>query len=202
MITNFIVVDDFLRDPDALRAEALTLDYPTLEEKTYFPGRNSMQRIPVRGLDEQISKLVKHRLQAVPGTSHTKFRIALADDVGSADVHIDNSHWTGLLYLTPDALCPGGGTNFYRHKETGTDVAPLNAVDWEPLGFKDAEDVWTNLIRRDTNDMDAWEKTFHIPMRYNRLVLFRPWHWHNPSPGFGTSVETGRLIYSVFYHEV
>ena len=33
-----------------------------------------------------------------------------------------------------------------------------------------------------------------VPMRFNRLILYRPWLWHSAGPGFGDSNETGRLI--------
>ncbi len=201
METNFIIIDDFLNDPDALRAEAMTLDYPVLEEETYYPGRNSVQRFPVNGLDHQVAAILGRRIAALDGSGHHRFRIALKDDVGKGGVHIDNSQWSGILYMTPNEFAEGG-TNFYRHKATGMERAPLTAAEWEPHGFKDATDVWRNLIKKDTLNEDAWECTFHVPMRYNRLVLFRPWQWHNPTPGFGDSLENGRLVYLLFYVEV
>ncbi|MFQ5347644.1 MAG: hypothetical protein ACE5ED_07350 [Rhodothalassiaceae bacterium] len=36
-------------------------------------------------------------------------------------------------------------------------------------------------------------------MRFNRLVLLRPWLWHTAGPGFGNSLENGRLVYLMFY---
>lgn len=39
-----------------------------------------------------------------------------------------------------------------------------------------------------------------VPMRFNRLVLLRPWLWHTASPGFGDSMETGRLVYLLFWN--
>jgi hypothetical protein len=38
-----------------------------------------------------------------------------------------------------------------------------------------------------------------VPMRFNRLVLLRPWLWHTSGPGFGDSVENGRLVYLMFF---
>jgi len=36
-------------------------------------------------------------------------------------------------------------------------------------------------------------------MRFNRLVLLRPWLWHTSGPGFGDSIENGRLVYLMFF---
>ena len=39
----------------------------------------------------------------------------------------------------------------------------------------------------------------HVPMKFNRLILFRPWFFHDAGPGFGTDIRTGRLVYLLFY---
>jgi hypothetical protein len=40
-----------------------------------------------------------------------------------------------------------------------------------------------------------------VPMRYNRLVLLRPWLWHTAGPGFGETIEDGRLVYLMFFQK-
>jgi len=37
------------------------------------------------------------------------------------------------------------------------------------------------------------------PMRFNRLILLQPHYWHTAGPGFGDSLENGRLIYVMFF---
>ena len=41
--------------------------------------------------------------------------------------------------------------------------------------------------------------TMRVPMRFNRLVLLRPWLWHTAGEAFGDSLENGRLIYLMFF---
>jgi len=41
--------------------------------------------------------------------------------------------------------------------------------------------------------------TLRIPMRYNRLILLRPWLWHTAGESFGNSPETARLVYLMFF---
>ena len=38
-----------------------------------------------------------------------------------------------------------------------------------------------------------------VPMRFNRLVLLRPWLWHTAGAGFGDRLENGRLVYLMFF---
>ena len=37
-----------------------------------------------------------------------------------------------------------------------------------------------------------------MPMRFNRLVLFRPLLWHSAGDGFGDSLANGRLVQLFF----
>ena len=38
-----------------------------------------------------------------------------------------------------------------------------------------------------------------VPMRFNRLVLIRPWLWHTAGASFGSSLEDGRLVQLFFF---
>ena len=43
-------------------------------------------------------------------------------------------------------------------------------------------------------DPDKWEHTMTVPMRFNRMAIYRPWLWHSSCPAFGDAIEDGRLI--------
>jgi hypothetical protein len=197
MPTSLIVVDDFLDDPYALRDAALRLDYPDV--KGTYPGRNSTQRIELEGLNKAVSRLVAEPLVAMShNQAHGKFRIALASDVGTAKVHVDASHWSGLLYLSRPEDCRGG-TDFFRHIPTNTERAPYNDKESaERFGAPSAKQ-WVADVLRDTIDDSKWEKTMSVPMRFNRLLLLRPWLWHTAGESFGDKPENGRLVYLMFF---
>jgi hypothetical protein len=36
-------------------------------------------------------------------------------------------------------------------------------------------------------------------MRFNRLIVYRPWVWHSAGESFGSSLEDGRLIQLVAF---
>lgn len=198
MPTSLIIVDDFLENARDLREAALRLTYPPQEAP--YPGRNSSERIEISGLAQQVSSLVAEPLKLIsPLRSHAKCRIALARDKGTAKVHIDpGTYWSGILYLSRPEDC-AGGTEFFRHRRTGTDHAPINAAERARLGYASDEEMHRDIIEKDSSDDSKWELTMRVPMRFNRLVLLRPWLWHTAGPAFGDNMENGRLVYLMFF---
>ena len=198
MPTSLIVVDDFLDDPYILRDAALGLTYP--EVKATYPGRNSEERINLEGLNDEVSRLVGEPLVPMAhNQAHGKFRIALASDTGTAKVHVDPSHWSGILYLSRPEDCRGG-TEFFRHIPTNTERAPYSDKECaDKFGVPSAFQWTSELLDRDTADDSKWEMTMRVPMRFNRLILLRPWLWHTAGESFGDSLENGRLVYLMFF---
>ena len=197
MRTTLLIVDDFIDNAIGLREAGLRLTYP--EQEGAFPGRNSLERVNIEGLSEEVSRLVNEPLRPIsPLESHGKFRLTLAADKGRAKVHIDHSFWSGILYLSRPEDC-SGGTDFFRHIPTGSDRAPADERELAERGYASFEDMHRDIIERDSVDDSKWERTTHIPMRFNRLVLLRPWLWHTAGPGFGDRPENGRLVYLMFF---
>lgn len=197
MQTSYLVVDDFLPNPDELRRRALALDYP--DQRGQFPGRNSLQRLELPGLTEAASSLVGEPLIPAPRPqSHAKCRLTLARDEGIGRVHIDVSYWSGILYLSKPEDCQGG-TDFFRHRATNSDRFPVTNEELAATGFASFEDAHKGIIEGEGTKAEAWEHATRIPMRYNRLLLLRPWLWHTAGPGFGDRPENGRLVYLMFF---
>ena len=197
MVPAFIVIDDFLRKPEEVRAKALGLKYAV---QGRYPGLNSTEKINIQGLDQAISAIVREPVRA-PWTddfSHGSCRIALASDDQPGRIHIDQSHWSGILYLSRPEDCQGG-TEFFRHIRTGTDRVPMDSESLEAAGYSSYKELQHDILDKDALDRSKWELTTTIPMRFNRLVLLQPHYWHTSGPGFGDSLENGRLVYLMFF---
>lgn len=134
MPQSFIILDDFLPDPQPVRDHALKLNYPQPEKQTAFPGRNSDSIMNIDGAHAYIERILGERLTPTPGTGHGKCRLTLAADTGFGGVHIDESEWSGILYLSKPEDCQGG-TDFYKHKATGTDHAPQKPATTDKYGL-------------------------------------------------------------------
>lgn len=193
MYQSLIVVDDFYDSPQAVRDLAVGADYPEPSGPRTFPGRNSAAPFLPSGLDRAVSALVGEPLRApdAPGAFHGRFRITLAGEEGRYQVHVDPSGltWVGVIYLTPPAHCHGG-TAFYRHLQLQSDRTPVEQGELTRCGVADI----ATLLQRDGNDPSKWEHLMTVPMRFNRLILYRPWLWHSAAEGFGSSLADGRLV--------
>jgi hypothetical protein len=197
MPTSIIVVDDFHADAAGFREAALRLTYP--QQEGAFPGRNSLERLELRDLVPYVSHLTGERLRPMsPPGSHGKFRITLAADQGRGKVHVDPGYWSGILYLSKPEDCRGG-TDFFRHRRTNTDRRPMNEAEVRALGHASYDQVHRDIVERDGLDDAAWETTMSVPMRFNRLLLLRPWLWHTAGAGFGDHIDNGRLVYLMFF---
>jgi hypothetical protein len=197
MIPHVIVIDDFLPNAQELRDRALKLTYAV---EGRYPGLNSVEKVNIPGLDEVVSRLVYEPVRA-PWTkdfSHGSCRVALAKDDQPARIHIDQSHWSGILYLSRPEDCQGG-TEFYRHLPTGTDHLPLTPESLKAAGFSSYDELKREILEKDALDRSKWELTMTVPMRFNRLILLQPQYWHTAGESFGDSIENARLVYLMFF---
>ena len=198
MTPAFVMIDDFAADPHELRRQALALGYDEKDGQANYPGAVSARALPIKGLDDYVSRIVGTPVVGAPGTLHGHCRLTLKGDRGRSGVHIDPAFYSGILYLSLPEHCRGG-TDFYRHRRTGLDRVPTTRDGIVAAGYTDINQLVDNVVNRDTATPARWEKSFTAPMRCNRLILFSPWMFHNSAPGFGTTPTDGRLVYLMFF---
>ncbi len=201
MRLSYLIIDDFYDDPHAVRSAALHTDYARMADGANYPGDNSAEAFELEGLNEFVSNLVHEPVMGTPNTGHCRFRIATAGAEARARfrMHVDgDSYWSGIVYLSLPEHCRGG-TEFYRHKELGTDRAPIYDSEVAPFGSQSCARFTQDLIHRDSNDESKWDHVMTIPMRFNRCVLFRPWFWHTSGESFGDQGANARLIQLFFF---
>ncbi len=197
-LPSLLIIDDFLTDPHLARSAALGLDYDPRQKDGNYPGTLSTHPLPIAGLDEAVSGIIGSRVKPQSATSHGHCRLTLAGDKGQSGVHIDPCFYSGILYLSLPEHCRGG-TDFFRHKRTGLDRVPATQAEMVAVGYADPNRLIEEVVNADTLKPSRWEKLFTVPMRFNRLILFSPWLFHNSARGFGNSAESGRLVHLMFF---
>ena len=201
MRITYLIIDDFYDDPHMVRNTALHTDYARFVDGHNYPGDNSADAFEMKGLNEMVSGLVREPVMGTPETAHCRFRIATAGAESRARLrmHVDgNCYWSGIIYLSLPEHCRGG-TEFYRHKELGSDRAPIYDSEVAQFGAKSCAQFTREITNRDSKDASKWGHLMTILMRFNRCVLFRPWFWHTSGESFGDRGENARLIQLFFF---
>lgn len=197
-LPSFMILDDFLADPHAARRAALALGYDKALKGGNYPGTLSNRPLEIGGLDEMVQRHIGVAVKPQAGTSHNHCRITLAGEAGRSGVHVDPCFYSGILYLSLPEHCRGG-TDFFRHKRTGLDRVTSDPGELMRAGYADPNKLIEDVVNADTLMPAKWEKTFTAPMRFNRLILFSPWMFHNSGAGFGDRLDNGRLVHLMFF---
>ena len=195
------VLDDFLPDPDAARAWAAGLQYGVARGN--YPGSQTGP-LPCEAIMQALAERLGRRLKWL-SPDNGVMRLTLADATARTDIHVDDElatetrHYAAVLYLTRPEHCQGG-TSFWRHAATGWLRRPEDAL-LRAAGYAD----FKTFLRRETPlgeprafagftaQRDRWQQLFTVPMRYNRLVLYKGNHFHAVDNVFGDSFDNGRL---------
>ena len=202
MLPSLLIVDDFLKDPWAARRAALALDYDPARQHGNFPGLNSSTPLDTGAVDDAVSRLLGLKLGPAPCTQHGACRLTRKADKGRSGVHIDPAAYSGILYLSRPEDCAkpsAGGTDFFRHKRTGLEAVPQEPAKIAASGYSDINALVEDVVNKDTTLPAKWERTLRVPARFNRLLLFSPWQFHNAAPGFGSTPEDARLVMLLFF---
>jgi hypothetical protein len=198
---KLIVADNFYDDPDAVRRFALSTQYLPEDQCETLSGQESIGSFYSSQVVTRLESFVGKRISIqTVGNSFGRFRYTPAHHKRRSKIHFDNTDWTGVVYLTPDAFA-NGGTVFCRHKETGLYGPPTHSQLAE-LGLSSLEDFDREVVMRDTYDDDKWSQDLVVSMRYNRLVLFRGSEmFHGSTNSFGTQIKDARLTQVFFFNE-
>lgn len=199
MRDRFIIVDDFYNDPDQLVRVALD----SLNEEDSPDGGYAGVMTKESFLGEQhreiFQKLTLEPSISTSTNANGRLRFTRENDSFKFHIHYDvekQTKWAGVVYLSKDHP-KTDGTSFWRHLKTGLEVAPNTIEGFAKYGWKSFDDL-RRFLETEGIDESLWEKTFTIPYKYNRLVLFRPWLLHSPGPAFGDTLESSRIVQTLF----
>lgn len=194
-------IDNVFKDPDKLISdiiEKIPLDVSAKliidNEATAFPGVQT----PIYLKFSQINNLVTYCINEQtdfdvdhPSSLDFKYQLNVlkSNDTcewRSIQPHVDPAMFAFVIYLNPEEECKGG-TSFFEHSDCG--VYNMEHVD---MKFKRQDAYWNykewefnniekskQTVEMDRSHIDpSWKEIHHIPMKYNRMVLYPSYLWH------------------------
>ncbi len=120
MDLNFIIIDNFLDDPDRVRRDALSLDFDLIQESV--PGvRTSSALVGDHQTEVETKLKTILRREIVWDWTQASFKFQSCKAGTNTWVHKDSpeedqGEWAGVLFLTPNPI-HDSGTACYLSKE-------------------------------------------------------------------------------------
>lgn len=160
MITNSIIIDNFLQNVDEIREEALLLEYTkSLPNSNGWKGYRCLHgNVLTIDLEEKIKdKLIETDLKFKDCETRCFFHYTLEEDnLGEKNIHRDYGFdYAGVLYLTPNPP-KNSGTSFYND---------LNVE----IGY--LENVYNRLVIYSANELHSLKKPFGDDINNGRLTF-------------------------------
>lgn len=143
-----------------------------------------------------------HRRETPVSINLSCFRLGLSGERDDTFCHADGIYgakWAAVVYLTKNVRM--GGTTFWMHTPTGLDGMPDDSLI-DLAGFNTP--LWHRYMTEETKSPGTWQLAGFAGFKFNRLVTYPTNVFHSRFPNdiaapFGSTPETGRLIWVAFY---
>ncbi len=190
-----LVVDDFYRDPDSVRALALEAEYEA--DLRYFKGLRSKKKFLFPWVKEEFERLLRVSItdwleQPANGSFQ---KTSYMDPIVW---HSDTQSYAAAVYLTPGAPSDddneprppvGAGTSFWRD----TRYCRRRPSAHEHVN----QAVYSEF---NLTHPDNWELVDRVGSVYNRLVLWDAQLIHSATSYEGFTPESPRLVQLFFFN--
>lgn len=170
------VVDQFYRDPILVRERALKHSewiQPSAGEDGIYDARTTAYPANEEAR-ESLLKIFGRTSNGDRDTTIEGFFTFIGEGANDRLMpHVHTANWAAVVYLTLPEHC-SGGIAFYQRTDAGIPEAKTDGS-----------------LKRSSQ---VWEETTYIPMRFNRMILFKASTlFHRAVHGFGRTPEAGRL---------
>ncbi len=189
MKVQTIIIDDFYKNPDEVRAFALAQEF---SQHGNYPGQRTRPFL-AENVKNSISDIIRPYAGEVTSwgdNSTGSFQYTTARD--RSWIHSDDTtDWAAVLYLTPNAPI-SAGTGIFKHKETGVNR-------WRSSEHTDSENSQAPGVLH-SQDFTKWEMVDRLGNVYNRMVLYKGDLFHVSLDYGGNDKEDGRLFQVFFFN--
>ncbi len=189
MKVQTIIVDDFYKNPDEVRAFALAQEF---SQHGNYPGQRTRPFL-AENVKKSISDIIRPYAGEITSwgdDSTGSFQYTTARD--RSWIHSDDTtDWAAVLYLTPNAPI-SAGTGIFKHKETGVNR-------WKSSEHTESENSQAPGVLH-SQDFTKWEMVDRLGNVYNRMVIYKGDLFHVSLDYFGSDKQDGRLFQVFFFN--
>jgi len=197
---HMLVVDNFYKDPNGIRAFALLQEYaPNLKA---YKGKRTRERFLWPLLKEEFERLLGATIVDWLGQpANGCFQITGYND--PLVWHSDLQSYAAAVYLTPDAPI-GAGTSFWRDKQHGCRRPPTHPLELDRFADDAKRITAQNEVYTEYNvtHPDNWELVDRVGAVYNRLLMWDAKLIHSASSYeglLGDAANKARLVQLFFF---
>jgi len=198
---QFIIDSGFYNNPDEMKTLFVNLDF--VKNENILGGKICPMNFANQEMLAHIQNIIGvpdgvNAFEFVEGSG--SFISNTKDELPARAVCIQypepNTQWVGIVSLNPSEN--PHYLKFYKHKRTGWDYVPMDPEELSKEKLYSYQHVETFVEFENYNWEEKWEETSRIELKYNELVLFRPWMFHSYNDVFGDTQQTGRLLQFFF----
>lgn len=197
---HLLVVDNFYKDPDDVRAFALEQQYEPNSRN--YKGKRTTERFLWPFLKEEFERLLGRPIvDWLNQPCNGCFQITGFND--PLVWHSDLQSYAAAIYLTPDAPL-SAGTSFWRDKTYGSRRPPNHPLEFDRFATDEDRGRASNEIYSEFNILhpDNWELADKFGAVYNRLAIWDAQMIHSASSYEGMEsdvVDKARLVQLFFF---
>ncbi len=207
-----IVIDDFVKNADALFAEGTRSTFQPVAGHLYpglrAPAPQSYMKAIVSGLESMVAEVFEMRDAKIHGVESDFSLVATPRDklqLLQCLPHIDGPDMNLIAVLHYLCQPEAGGTSFYRHRSTGFESVDAARRDryFAALG---AELKTNGPPPQDyvSGDTPLFQRIDSVGAVFNRVVIYRSASLHSGDIGrdvnFDGDPNTGRMTVNTFFH--
>jgi hypothetical protein len=187
---GIMVVDNFYKDPDAIREYAIT--NLTFNSSGYHKGERSQERFILNGTKERFEQIIGRKVTnwEHPEYANGRFQFCVEDD--PIVYHVDNQTFAAVVFLSPDAPLEAG-TATYRSKITGA----TRFEEFDTPEFITTFKGYGSEIN--FYDGSSFEVVDQVGNVYNRLVIWDAKTIHAATKYYGNNINNSRFFQLFFF---
>ena len=184
------VVDNFYKDPDAIREYAIT--NLTFNSSGYHKGERSQERFILNGTKERFEQIIGRKVTnwEHPEYANGRFQFCVEDD--PIVYHVDNQTFAAVVFLSPDAPL-NAGTATFKSKITGA----TRFEEFDTPEFITTFKGYGSEIN--FYDGSSFEVVDQVGNVYNRLVIWDAKTIHAATEYYGNNINNSRFFQLFFF---